>query len=116
MNIEKRNFLDLYPKTMCNISKTCKQIGIGRSSYYNWIDDDHEFEREVKNAKEGLIDNLESEIYNQIFNKHNVIATIFALKCMGKNRGWAEQNQIPFENVKPIRVLEFGDPVLDEKI
>jgi hypothetical protein len=35
---------------------------------------------------------------------------------MGKNRGWAEQNQIPFENVKPIRVLEFGDPVLDEKI
>jgi len=116
MNIEKQNFLDLYPKTMCNISKTCKQIGISRGTYYNWIDDDIKFEKEVKNAKEGLIDDLESEIFNQIFNKHNVVATIFALKCIGKKRGWSEQIHMPNENIKPIRVLEFRNSVLDEKI
>ena len=116
MNKQKQNFIKHFPKTMCNISRTCRQINISRKTYYNWIDDDKDFEIEVQNAKEGLIDDLESEIYNQIFHKHNVVATIFALKCLAKKRGWSEKDEILTEEVKPLRVLEFGDPVIDERV
>ena len=114
MTKEKQNFIKHFPKTMCNISKTCKQISISRGTYYNWLDDDAEFEREVKHAKEGLIDDLESEIYMQIFEKHNIVATIFALKCLGKKRGWMEQEKIYEDHFKPLRVLDFNNPIIDE--
>ena len=94
MTKQKQNFIKHFPKTMCNISRTCRQINVSRKTYYNWIDDDKDFEIEVQSAKEGLIDDLESEIYNQIFNKHNVVATIFALKCLAKKRGWSEKDEI----------------------
>ena len=50
MEDKKRSFLKIYPKTMCNISKTCKQIGISRTSYHKWIDGDLFFKKEVDAA------------------------------------------------------------------
>ena len=116
MKDKKQSFLKIYPKTMCNISKTCKQIGISRTSYYKWIDGDLFFKEEVDAAKEALIDDLESEIYYQIFEKHNIIATIFALKCIGKKRGWSEKEEVQISEPKPIRVLDFGDDIIDERV
>ena len=116
MKSKQKNFIEIYPKTLCNISKTCKQVGISRTTFYKWYDDDTDFEKEVDNAKEGLIDNLETEIYQQIFEKHNIVATIFALKCLGKKRGWMENEKPQLEDFKPIRVLDVGDDIIDERI
>ena len=116
MTKQKQNFINHFPKTMCNISKTCKQMSISRGTYYKWMDDDADFEKEIIHAKEGLIDDLESEIYIQIFEKHNIVATIFALKCLGKKRGWMENEKPQLEEFKPIRVLDFGDDIIDERV
>ena len=102
---KKKKFLELYQKNMCNLSKTARIMKVPRSTVYGWFVDET-FHQEYKDAKENLIDDLESEIWDQIFNKHNLVATIFALKCMGKKRGWYEKVETITKEMKPIRVFE----------
>ena len=90
--LNKKAFIDLFGSNRCNISKTCKKIGISRCTYYNWIETDPEFANDVEDAREELIDDVEDKLI-ALINKGDVPSTIFFLKTKGKKRGYVEKTE-----------------------
>ena len=74
----------------------CKAIGIGRRTYYNWIEEDKTFKEDIDNINESLIDFTESKLLQNI--KAGKEASIFFyLKCKAKNRGYMERAAFDLE-------------------
>lgn len=86
----KEEFLQAYEKLANNISVACKQVGIGRSTFYYWLENDEYFAERVKNLDESMLDFAEYALMNQI-KEGNTTAIIFYLKSKGKKRGYTEK-------------------------
>lgn len=85
----------------CNISATCKKIGISRRCYYKWIDGNPEFKTAVTDGQEALIDLAETKLQQNIMEGKEQ-SIFFFLKTKGKSRGYVETieqnvNVNPFE-------------------
>lgn len=118
-NIESKQklFLAAFPKKACNIAETCKEIGITRQTYYNWIRESPKFVEELDNATEALLDFAENRLIRamteeaneveQVYNEQTkaieyrnvkrmtkaaVTSVIFYLKTKGKKRGYIENS------------------------
>ena len=81
----------------CNISATCKKIGISRRSYYKWIDANPEFKAAVTDEQDALIDLAETKLQQNIMEGKEQ-SIFFFLKTKGKSRGYVEtvENNIQF--------------------
>jgi hypothetical protein len=97
----KLRFLELFEGAGCNISHTCKSLGITRQTYLNWMKDDADFATLVIDIKQGLIDFAESMLMKKIKEGDNT-ATIFFLKCQAKDRGYIERLEHSGPNGSPI--------------
>lgn len=89
----KKALLEALNKSMGNVTLACKNVGIARSTYYDWIEADSEFNKQVKEISEVQLDFVESKLFNQI-DKENITAIIFYMKCQGKQRGYVERQEI----------------------
>ena len=103
---KKENFLKAIEHSYGNISDACKSISISRSTYYDWMEKDKEFKVTVDDIVEGVIDHVESKLFENI-NKNDTTSIIFFLKTRGKKRGYVERQEIEFEN--PITGIKFID-------
>ena len=73
-NIQKRQdkelrqnaFLESYKSNLFNITAACRAVGIYRSNYYRWIDEDLEFAQKVKLIQEEKLDFIECKLMEQI--------------------------------------------------
>lgn len=81
------------------VTVACKNVGIGRTQYYQWLKDDAEFKKEVEDIKEIAIDFAESQLHQQI-KGGNTSATIFYLKTKGKSRGYIETQEVRLQEVE----------------
>ena len=80
---------------------------MGRTTYYAWIDDDKDFENEVRDVNEELLDFAESQLMHHI-TKGNLTAIIFYLKTKGQSRGYIEKQYIQQRQMTaPIKIFEF---------
>ena len=91
--LRQNAFLESYKSNLFNITAACRAVGIYRSNYYRWIDEDLEFAQKVKLIQEEKLDFIECKLMEQI-KSGNIIAIIFALKCLGKGRGYIEQHNL----------------------
>lgn len=57
--VNKKLFLEYFPKSNLHIGNTCKTIGIERQTYYNWMDADQEFNDAVENVRKTMRDEME---------------------------------------------------------
>jgi transposase-like protein len=89
----KKKFIETYSKKACNISETCRKIGMHRDTYYKWRNDDEEFRKACEEAEESLIDFAETQIMKNIKDGKET-SLIFFLKCKGKKRGYVEKQEI----------------------
>ena len=62
----KKALLEALNKSMGNVTLACKNVGIARSTYYDWIEADSEFNKQVKEISEVQLDFVESKLFNQI--------------------------------------------------
>jgi len=111
-DLNKENFITLFFKHTGNISFICKTIGIHRTTYYQWLKKDKKFRETIDAELEGLIDFVESKLFNLIDDK-NVAAVIFFLKTKGKGRGYVERIEqlLQGDELKPLRIiLENANP------
>jgi hypothetical protein len=76
-----------------SVSDTCAAIGISRQTFYRWMQETPELETEIENAKEALIDFVETKLLESI-KEGNVAAIMFFLKTKGKGRGYVERTEI----------------------
>ena len=67
-------------------------MGISRTTYYKYYNEDSEFRSEVDNVGESTLDFVESKLFDLISNG-NVAATIFYMKTNGKRRGYIERQE-----------------------
>jgi len=87
---KKKRFLELYEKNGCNISATCKAVGINRTTFYNWKSKSKKFSKQIHEIQEGLIDYAESKLIQKV-RDGDVTCLIFFLKTKGKMRGYSEK-------------------------
>lgn len=76
-------------------------LGCDRSTVHNYINKYSECRQAVQDARAGMLDNAELQLLRQI-QDGNITAIIFALKTIGKHRGYVERQQVEHS----------GDPVL----
>lgn len=106
---KQKLFIDIYPKRLCNIARTCKAIGISRETFYEWFNKFPKFKRACHEAKESLKDDLESQGYKLIFEEGDGRLLIFYLCNLAKDRGWSNRHMHEGGDAdKPIRVVVQG--------
>ncbi len=88
----KRATLEIYEKSMGNISYTCKQIGITRQTFYRWCKNDKQFNEAVNEVPETNLDFAESALLKNI-KEGKETSLIFFLKTKGKSRGYVERTE-----------------------
>lgn len=125
---EQANFLDVYQKSVLNVSLAAKRCGIGRTTVYNWQNENPFFAEAMKEAEEAMIDMAESTLYKIMFGYSDVkkitkealdksgeirilhetheyhiapnAAAVFKfLLNKGKNRGWVDRQIVATEVV-----------------
>lgn len=92
-DIKKKQILEALEKSLGIVTTACKQVGIHRDTYYEWLKKDKEFKKAVKELENVALDFAESQLHKQIA-KGNPLSTMFYLKCKGKKRGYIEQQEV----------------------
>jgi ACT domain-containing protein len=112
-NLKKTAFLAKYEASLGNITMSCKEAGVSRTTYYRWREDDENFRQSVDDIEEMSIDFAESALKKQI-QDGDTTAIIFYLKTKGKKRGYTEKQEIDLNasaNVKA--TVKKEDPDFD---
>lgn len=124
---KKKAMLEAMEKSLGVVQEACLIAGIGRTTYYNWMNGDSNFKDEVLSMKDISLDFAESKLFESIEgvwqqgskdkiykNPPNVTAIIFYLKTQGKKRGYVERFQ---HVIQPVNKFdEFTDEELEEKL
>jgi ACT domain-containing protein len=93
IDILKKQLIEALEKSLGVVTTAVKIVGIHRSTFYNWYNDDEEFRKEVDSIGD--------------------IATIFYLKTKGKRRGYIERQEITGADGSPtsfkIEIIDTGE-------
>jgi|TARA_R110001632_G_scaffold13990_2_gene47455 hypothetical protein len=119
-NVKKEAFLMAFESSACNVSISCKKVGISRNTFYEWKKKDLVFAEAVHDQNEGLLDFAETMLYKAI-KEGKTPELIFFLKTKGQSRGYIEKQRIETSQSKPdltgmsiteLRDLAYGsDPI-----
>jgi len=99
-------FIENYEKSACNISVTCKKIGISRETFYRWRKTNPKFDSACLEIEEGLIDMAETMLLKGI-KEGKTTEIIFYLKTKGKSRGYIEGYEIKHQNKEDRSIEEI---------
>lgn len=117
----KKRFINAFLEADGNVSYACKQVGLHRSAFYRWQENDPEFKRACEELQEEVIDSVESHLRGLIKNG-DTAATIFFLKTKGKSRGYIETRRnenvnqnYDFSNPPGITMNLTSDPKYDKE-
>ena len=101
--LHKKAVIDALEKTLGVVTTACKQVGIGRTQFYEWLKTDEEFRKQVEDIQNVALDYAESQLHKQI-GDGSTAATIFYLKTKGKNRGSIERQEIQHDGGEGLRI------------
>jgi len=76
-----------------NISHAARQLGCARYTVYTFIQRHPELQQVLKDQREAMIDTAENALVMAIEQMQGW-AVCFALKCLGKERGYVETQQV----------------------
>lgn len=92
MQQHKKDLLLALEKSLGVVTTACKTVGLDRTTFYRYLQDDPEFKASVDDIENVAIDFAESKLHKQI-EKGDTTATIFYLKTKGKKRGYVEKQE-----------------------
>ena len=101
--LKQRMFMESMEQNGFRIKQTLKQVGVSKDTYYRVWKKDKRFLEAVEVMREELLDHylgLNQEIASD--SKHGMAqsnSTIFAIKCLGKDKGWDERGVGPLLNI-----------------
>ena len=97
-------FLEVFEASACNVSVSCKKVGISRNTFYDWKKKDLAFAESVREQEEGLLDFAETMLYKAI-KEGKTPELIFFLKTKGKRRGYIERSEMDLSSgEEPIKI------------
>ena len=115
--LKKEQLLIGLEKSLGIVSTACQSIGISRTTYYKYYNEDEDFKRSVDSVSDIALDCAESQLFELIKAK-NVTAIIFYLKTKGKNRGYIEkqENSNNSNNITGIKLISDREAVEDKSL
>ena len=103
-HIRKEAVLEALEKSLGVVTTAVKSVGIARSTFYKWLNEDKDFATKVKEIDNITLDFAESKLHEQI-DSGNTAATIFYLKTRGKKRGYIEKSELDLTSgEEPIKI------------
>lgn len=102
----KEDYLKAAELTMGCVREACRKAHISHATYYNYMKEDPEFAAKVDAIREAQKDFVEDALIKKIADG-DTKAIIFASKCLLKDRGYNEKQQIDV-NLPTEYVLNFG--------
>lgn len=115
---KKKQFLESFEKSACNISVSCKSLGISRNTFYEWKKHDPDFAQKVMEQEESLIDFAETMLYKGI-KEGKTTELIFFLKTKGQSRGYVEKQRVDLNtenrpdlsgmSLEELRLIAYGE-------
>jgi predicted DNA-binding transcriptional regulator AlpA len=106
----KKALLEALESSLGVVTSACKKVGVGRTTFYNYVNSDEEFAKAVQDIENVALDFAESQLHQQI-KTGNATSTIFYLKTKGKKRGYVER----MENVNTNKNLDLSN-LTDEEL
>jgi hypothetical protein len=109
-HIKKDAIIQALEKSLGVVTTACKQVGIGRTTFYEWLNNDPEFAKQVEEIQNVALDFAESQLHKQI-GDGSTSATIFYLKTKGKKRGYIERQEITGaegERLFQVKIIDEG--------
>ena len=82
--------IEAHKKNFGMVTITCKQMGISRITFYEWIKKYPDFAEQINEAQDVAIDFAESMLMKNI-QAQDTTSIIFYLKTIGKRRGYVEK-------------------------
>jgi anaerobic C4-dicarboxylate transporter len=98
---KKNALIEALTQTLGVVTTACKMVGVDRTTFYKYLNEDPKFAAQVKDIQEVAIDFAETKLYEQIKDS-NTTATIFYLKTKAKHRGYIERQEIQQETTGSI--------------
>lgn len=86
----KKALLEALEKCLGVVTTACKMVGVDRTTYYRYYNEDEEFAKQCDDIENVVLDFAESQLHKQI-KDGNPSSTIFYLKTKGKGRGYFEK-------------------------
>lgn len=96
-----------------NLSAVARAFGLSRNAILYRIDKSDDLKEAVRQARETMLDNAETTLYDEAING-NVTALIFFLKTQGKSRGYTERQEITGADGEQLKiVIEYANNTAD---
>lgn len=92
VQLRKTQFIAYMSNNSMHIGNACASVGIDRSSYHIWMNTDPEFKEKITSIREALLDDAEHQLFRAV-NNGSRWAVEFALKHLGKERGYIQENK-----------------------
>ena len=104
----KKAMLEALEQSLGIVTTACKNVGIGRTTHYAWIQSDPEYKKAVEAIEDVAIDFAESQLMKQM-KEGSTPAAIFYLKTKGKKRGYIERTEqsIEFKETPPFKGIDL---------
>jgi hypothetical protein len=93
VHIKKKALLKALEQTLGVVTTACRKVDVGRTTYYDWMRDDEEFNKSVQELSNVALDFVESKLFENI-RDGKTSEIIFYLKTKGKSRGYIERQEI----------------------
>ena len=115
----KKALLEALEKSLGVVTTACKSVGVDRSTFYKYVNEDEEFAKQVKDIGEVALDFVESQNFQLIKDK-NPTAIIFYLKTKGKHRGFVERKEVEHsgkdgQDINPNIIINNLQPPITEE-
>lgn len=100
----KKALLVALEKELGVVTAACKRADVGRTTFYEYYNNDSDFKAAADSIEDVALDFTESKLHEQIA-EGNVTAIIFHLKTKGKKRGYIERIEQTGKDGEPIKIL-----------
>ena len=98
--LKKEQLLQALTKSLGIVSTACASVGMSRTTYYKYYNEDKDFKTLVDDISDVAIDFAESQLF-ELIKGGNITAVIFYLKTKGKKRGYVEKQELDLGNNFP---------------
>ncbi|CAM1357181.1 phBC6A51 family helix-turn-helix protein [Tenacibaculum halocynthiae] len=85
--IKKKNMVKAMYMTYSNVARSCKIVGINRSTHYRWIKNDKKYMAAIDEVNEIRLDESEAALF-KLITQGNTKAIKFFLSTKGRHRGY----------------------------
>ena len=109
LTITQKKFLCVFYIRLCNVSQSCRALGISRQTFYRWCKGykSDTFSMAVREVEESLFDDVESIMYEKIFVNKDSQMLIHFSKTKMKSRGYIEtvENKMSKQLLNQVKLL-----------